>query len=231
MIKNKKNYSLFFGNAKNCSVHYQSPMFKTFCSNVAKDLALKHFIALKQTHSTNGTIINDYSKKVSLFEQEGDFLITHQKHVGIAVLTADCLPIALFDTKNHIAAIVHAGWSGTVNGITKNVLQTMQQAYGASPGDIVATFGPSAKSCCYEIQADFLEHIKHLAPEEQTVIEKNNTLFFDVPGCNKQQLISLGIQKINIEEQHNVCTICNHQFHSYRRDKEKSLRQVTTIWL
>ncbi|MGC2425019.1 MAG: polyphenol oxidase family protein, partial [Nitrospirota bacterium] len=45
-----------------------------------------------------------------------DALMTDLKRVPIGVLTADCVPILLYDPKKSVVAAVHAGWAGTAKG-------------------------------------------------------------------------------------------------------------------
>ena len=50
---------------------------------------------------------------------KADAVITNQKKLPIAVLTADCVPILLYDYKKNIIAAIHAGWKGAFKGIIK----------------------------------------------------------------------------------------------------------------
>ena len=44
-------------------------------------------------------------------------IITNQEKLPIAVLTADCVPILLYDNKKNMIAAIHAGWKGAYKGI------------------------------------------------------------------------------------------------------------------
>ena len=49
-------------------------------------------------------------------------MITKMNGVALSVVTADCVPIILYDIKNEIVACVHAGWKGAFSGIIKNTI-------------------------------------------------------------------------------------------------------------
>ena len=49
-------------------------------------------------------------------------IITKIKGFALGVVTADCVPILLFDYQNKIVGCVHAGWKGAFKGIIKNTI-------------------------------------------------------------------------------------------------------------
>ncbi|MFH1831520.1 MAG: polyphenol oxidase family protein [bacterium] len=256
MLNTKAAFPIFFGDKHTCPVDWRTPEFHTCCIELAQKLGATHLIALKQVHGTDGLCIDNTSKllqdknnvqsqditntpqsieknvHISLYKTSGDYLITNQKNVAIAVVTADCLPIIIHDSINNAVAVIHAGWPGTVTGITEKALRAMQEAFGTDPAQVHVYFGPSAKTCCYEVQENFYAKFspipaKQLAHIEQSIISRDNKLFFDNPGCNKLILHACGVPEAHIHTEHNICTICHHEYHSYRRDKENALRQLT----
>ena len=53
---------------------------------------------------------------------KADAIITNQKKLPIGILTADCVPILLHDSKKNFIAAVHAGWKGAFKGIINKVI-------------------------------------------------------------------------------------------------------------
>ncbi len=197
--------------------------FKPICDMLkVQDLAF-----LNQTHSTDGMIIAD---KIPAFDEDGDYLITDKKSIGIGVMTADCLPIIVYDSKNHVAAIAHAGWRGTVGEVAIKTVQNMQQVFGTSLAQIGVFFGPSAKQCCYVVDELFVSNIKEFTLQ---VIERNRNgaLCFNLPGLNELQLHRMGIPKAALNKDYNLCTMCDEQFFSYRRQGQQAGRQMSIIAL
>jgi len=228
------NIQTFFGDATTCTFKHKSPDFNDWCHYVVKNKKLSHLVFNRQTHSAIGNLITEIKNlnPVSIFENNGDFLITNKPGVALGVLTADCLPIIFYDSKNQVIAIVHAGWRGTIANICKQTIQRMQKKYKSNVKDFYIWLGAGARHCCYQVQPDFMNHLKKIS--DQNFIEKrNDKLFFDNTKLNIAQLLSLGILQEQINTTRNVCTICNQQFHSYRRcqDKANYQTQATIVWL
>lgn len=204
-----------------------APQFK----DAAGKMQLKHLMALKQVHGVAGKVFKsteDFACRPYSFE--GDYMITSVPHAGLAVATADCLPIIIYDEKNHVVAAAHAGWRGSVAGIAEKVLTEMQKNFGTKPEDCQVIFGPAAGPCCYEVDDNFVQNI---APEyqEETVVRRGGAYFFDNTHYNCLQLRRLGVPAEKLDKNAALCTICLPQFCSYRRDKERAQRQMTIVAL
>ena len=81
-------------------------------------LNFKKIILLNQIHSNKFHFI-DKNLKLKKNNFEGDALITNKKEFPIAILTADCVPILIYDEKEKMIAAIHAGWKGAFKGIIK----------------------------------------------------------------------------------------------------------------
>ena len=156
----------------------------------------KKIILLNQVHSNKFHYIGMHSKLNNKFE--GDALVTDKKGIPIAVLTADCAPILIYDNNKEMIAAIHAGWKGAYKGIVKKVVKFMIKK-GCSPINITAAIGPCISNNHYEIKEDFInKFIKK---------DKNNKIFFKKTkhrsyfNLNKYiyfQLKSLNIKNIDI---------------------------------
>ena len=69
------------------------------------------------------------------------------------MLVADCVPIVLYDPAAHVLACVHAGWRGTVAGVTGAALDAMA-GLGTRPGDVIAGIGPAIGPDRYQVGED-----------------------------------------------------------------------------
>ena len=74
---------------------------------------------MSQTHSNKVIIIDKNNINNNNFKS--DALITKIKNVAIGVLTADCVPVILYDEVNQIIGCIHAGWKGAISGIVENL--------------------------------------------------------------------------------------------------------------
>lgn len=231
MVINNKKYLVFFGDKQSCAVDYKTEEFDTFCNVFSQKHELNKVLFNKQIHTATGSVISSFSAAQSFKNicNDGDFLITDQKKIGLGILTADCLPIFFYDSKNQIIAAIHAGWRSSVLGICKTTLDTMNQKYGTVAQDVEVFFGPCAKSCCYEIQPDFLEKLKPLKCADKIIQKRNDKLFFDNVFFNMHLLKSIGFNTKKINRDYNLCTICNLCFNSYRRDNQTKYRQISFI--
>ncbi len=188
---------------------------------------------LKQVHGTDGYVINssDHARAFGVRQQEGDFLVTAVPGVVLCVTTADCLPIIFYDRARRMCGIAHAGWRGSVADITGATLASMQANFGTKPGDVQILFGPSARSCCYRVQEDFVPNFKSFSFAGRLFRREDQELFFDLPLFNRLQLEKHGVAPAAIDERYNVCTICNPAFCSVRREGQQTGRQITAVAL
>lgn len=180
-----------------------------------------------QVHGNTGRTITEenFQHHQKCLLHDSDYLITNLPRIGIGVLTADCLPIALADEKNGAIGIVHAGWRGTVGKIVINAINQMKQLYGTSISDLQIFFGPCALPCCYEVDEPFICQL----PEWAHLALKNN--HFNLALCNEFLLKENGVIPEQINKSHCKCTICNNHFCSYRKNPGNKTRQMSIIWL
>ena len=201
-------------------------------SRLKASFGLHDLMFLHQIHSDKGVLVDQDCLGINRpFKVDGDYLVTAMKHVGIGVMTADCLPIMLYDSQNKSVAAIHAGWRGSVAGIAVKALEHMQEACGTQPSAITVFFGPSARVCCYEVSKGFEEHLAGFSwlDKQQVLVQRDNKLFFNVPLFNQLQLEAAGVANAAISTEYNLCTMCDSSFYSSRRDN--SGRQMTVIWL
>ena len=156
----------------------------------------KEIILLKQVHSNKFYYISKHSKVHNKFE--GDALVTNKRGLPIAVLTADCAPILIYDENKKMIAAIHAGWKGAYKNIVKKVIKFMIKK-GCSPHNITAAVGPCIASNNYEVKKDFKN--KFIKKDKKNIIffkKTNNKNYFSLNEYIHFQLKSLDIKKIDI---------------------------------
>ena len=215
MIKSKKLAKLknlkhgFFNSSGGKSKGiYQSlncgPGSKDLSVNVKKNLEVvkkkisnsaKNIFLLNQIHSNKLVYIDNNYKLIK--KPKADAVITNQKNLPIAVLTADCVPILIYDNKKRIVAAIHAGWKGAFKGIIDKVIKFMVKK-GCSLKNITAAIGPSISVKNYEIKDDFMK--KFLKKDKKSLkyfkIE-NNKLYFDLSQYVYSQILQNKIKNID----------------------------------
>jgi len=175
-----------------------------------------------QTHTSKVVFADESLRGVGTVKPKFDFgvdgLVTNVKNLLLSVRTADCVPVLLCDTDKKVCSAVHAGWRGTIGGITKNAVALMTEQ-GVKPENILVAIGPCIGKCCYEVGNELygefvsknIEYSKFFTP----IGEK---YMLDLNLANKTILIEAGInpQNISVAE---ICTKCNGElFFSHRRN-------------
>ena len=110
----------------------------------------KRLILMHQTHSNKVIEINDsnINKKIN-----SDAMITKYKKVALGVLTADCVPILIYDKRNKIIGCIHAGWKGALSGIIKKTIIRIKKKN--TKNNIFASVGPCISTKSYEVDLNF----------------------------------------------------------------------------
>ncbi|MBA4416471.1 MAG: peptidoglycan editing factor PgeF [Syntrophus sp. (in: bacteria)] len=184
--------------------------------------SLKDLVIMDQEHGDRVHIVQNGERPLS-----GDGIIVMEKGVAGIIKTADCLPVILVDPDLPVAAVVHAGWRGTVQRIAGKAIQQMV-ASGAARKRIIALLGPAIGPCCYEIQEDVQDIFRKEGFSEEIVYSRKGSLFLDIKKANIEALKAEGIEEIY---DIGLCTYCTGElFHSYRRgDRDK--RQINFVSL
>lgn len=164
---------------------------------------------------------------------ENDAVVADVSGVALTVLTADCVPILIADRTRRAAAAVHAGWRGTALEIGKKAVRAVGDAFGSSPGDLVAAVGPSIGPCCYQVGPEVLEAMRSVFPWADSYIKRgaDEHGHLDLQGINREALVDAGLDRERVEVV-SRCTACDEGlFYSYRRDGDGTGRMLSAIVL
>ena len=137
---------------------------------------------------------------------DADGLMTAIPGVILAVFTADCIPVLLYDPRRRVAAALHAGWRGTAAGIVTVAVGQMTSTYGTDPADILAAIGPGIGPCCFETHDDVPDAMRSaFGGGAETYIEPRGEKWtVDLKGVNAWRLREAGVRGENID----VCPVC-----------------------
>lgn len=184
---------------------------------------IQYFGQVSQVH---GNDIVEIKNKTELAKgiPQADGIMTNLKHTALLIRTADCLPIFIYDSTIEAIGLIHAGWRGSHQNIVIKAIHKMAAEYGSNTKNIQALFGPCIGSCCYEVGEEFNRYF----PSE--VVVRGSRLFLDLKAVNRNQLLSLGVAKENIKDVE-ICTCCNKQYFSYRREGAKAGRMVSLMMI
>jgi purine-nucleoside/S-methyl-5'-thioadenosine phosphorylase / adenosine deaminase len=154
--------------------------------------------------------------------EAADGAVTTVNGAAIAVLTADCAPVALASPEGVLGA-AHAGWRGLRAGVIESTVQAMRRL-GATRVD--AVLGPCIHPCCYAFgEDDLTEMASRLGPQVRSV-DTSGRPALDLPAGVRAALHAAGATFVGDAS---VCTSCSDRHWSWRADHTPR-RQATVVW-
>ena len=213
-------------------------------------------VTLRQIHSDLIHVVR--SRQPGVLKQSrltGDGLVTDLTGVALGILTADCFPVLLVDTRHRAVGAFHAGWRGTVKRIVEKGVGIMRLEFGSRAEDIYAAIGPGIQSCSFEVgeeveeafhsQFDYAAELFHRVQESDPVREKYPLLFLnqrppghgnpciklhlDLREANRRQLLATGVPAANIAALEG-CTVCSpRKFFSHRKEMGQTGRMLALV--
>jgi polyphenol oxidase len=160
---------------------------------------------------------------------EADAAWTRQRNLGLAVLTADCVPVVICDRAATVVAVAHGGWRGLVGGVLGNLVAALP----ARPRDLVAWLGPAIGPLAYEVGKDVADAVSAL-PDGRALAAAclqpaaaAGKHYLDLFALSEGLLAASGVSAVTTER---LCTFSDRRFYSYRRDGSTG-RMATLAWL
>ncbi|NLG44917.1 peptidoglycan editing factor PgeF [Gordonia sp. (in: high G+C Gram-positive bacteria)] len=191
---------------------------------LARDLgaAPERVVWMEQLHTRTVTVVDG---PVTEPVPATDGIVTTQRDLILAVLTADCVPVLLSDDEAGVVAAVHAGRVGARVGIVPEALRVMI-GLGARPERIGAFLGPAASGERYEVpvamQADVEKHLPGSACRTS-----KGTPGLDLRAGIRRQLLDAGVAAVGMDPR---CTIGDPSLFSHRRGAPTG-RLASVIWM
>jgi len=199
----------FFNNKGGCSTGiYKSlncgPGSKDNKTKVIKNLRIaknkinknsKNVFLLNQIHSNKFVFINKFTKYQK--KKKADAIITDTPKLPIAILTADCAPILIYDKQKKMIAAIHAGWKGAYKGIISKVINFMVKK-GCEKKNMIAVVGPCISQKSYNVRENFER--KFLNKDKRNKIffkKRKNLIYFDLSKYIKSQLKLMKITNLD----------------------------------
>lgn len=154
----------------------------------------------------------------------GDAVVTQEKGVVCAVMTADCLPIFACNSSGTQVGVAHAGWKGIVNGVIESFVGQFESS------DLLVHFGPAISQANFEVGDDVFQQFTTKDPKlDQAFVAKGDKYQLDIYQAARIILNGLGVQSISGGDE---CTYAQKdKYFSYRRDGNHSGRMAHLIWI
>jgi YfiH family protein len=154
--------------------------------------------------------------------EAADAAVTTASGAALAVLTADCAPVALASPEG-VLGVAHAGWRGLRAGVVPAVVTTMRRL-GATR--IEAVLGPCIHPCCYPFGADELDSMEARLGSQVRGTDRHGEPALDLPAGVRAALNSSGATVVGDAA---TCTSCSDGHWSWR-ESETRHRQATVVW-
>lgn len=160
-------------------------------------------------------------------EPEADAAVTAVPGAVLAVLTADCLPVALAARDGRQVGVAHAGWRGLAAG----VLEATVAAMGLPGSELQAWLGPAAGPTAYEVGAEvrqaFVDGDADAA--DCFAATRPGHWHMDLYALARRRLCAAGLAASDIHGG-GLCTISDpDRFYSHRRDARTG-RMATVVF-
>lgn len=196
----------------------------------ALDRSVASIFDVWQVHSAHA-IYADAPRDLTTEPVQADIILTDKPEVTLYMRFADCVPVLFHDPKKSVVGIAHAGWLGTVRGVSTAAVEAMQSGYGCKPEDIMAAIGPSIGPDHYEIGYDVITQVQSVFGRDanQLLHSQKGRMHFDLWKANRLQLEKAGVEQIETAE---VCTACHlEDWFSHRAERGKTGRFGALIGL
>jgi YfiH family protein len=164
------------------------------------------------------------------FQEEGDGLATASKGIVLAVASADCVPLILFDPQARAGAVVHAGWRGTLSLIAREAAEFLRKEWGSPSRDLLALIGPGILPCCYRVGPELVRAFRDSEIRWGGMVRtEGEESYLDLPGANRHLLEEAGLRPDRIFSSE-LCTRCRGDlFPSFRREGASAGRLLSFL--
>jgi polyphenol oxidase len=151
-----------------------------------------------------------------------DGAVSAADNTALAILTADCAPVALTSPEGVIGA-VHAGWRGLAAGVVEATVAAMRSLGATS---VVAALGPCIGPECYLFGAAELEGLVDRFGAGVRGRHRSGGPALDVPATVRAALDRAGAVLVSDA---GVCTACSAEHWSWRARGDRQ-RQAMVVW-
>ena len=190
---------------------------------LAKIGVARPFVSASQPHETKIEVVSRAGRV-----EGADGLIT-KDDLTLAVKTADCIPLMLFDRKNGAISAIHVSRQNLTSGIISKSLKSALENQKLDPADVSIFFGPHIHRENYQVKDEVIEKLVG-TKWEQFLSQKDDKTFFDLAEAAKSELEAIGLKRDNIVDC-GIDTFTDNRFYSARRQAgNPSARFVTVIF-
>jgi len=188
-------------------------------------------LTLRTVRQVHGDEIIVVDRSSWTAQPEADGMITADTDVLLGIVSADCVPVLIVAPQHGLVASLHAGWRGTLKGISVRAVEKLKTNWNVPPTSLWVALGPAIGGCCYEVGAEVGEAMAQRWNLGDSVAwqPRGEKGLLDLRTVNLAQLIAVGVLRNRIQLV-GPCTFCDSErFASYRREGSAASRQLSVI--
>ena len=171
----------------------------------------------RQTHTDHVVRMEDCGRP-----EDTDAVFTDVPGLCLAVKTADCIPVLLYDNENRSVAAIHAGWKGTVQYIVEKTVRAMR----SRGSDLSAIIGPGISLDSFEVGDEVYERFMQAGFPMERIARKPGKWHIDLWDANRWILEQCGVCDIHIA---GIDTMTSPLYYSARRETINTGRNYNWI--
>lgn len=193
---------------------------------VANNITFQNHVCMKCDHGEKISPI-DWTNSSDYFgatTQEGmilsEVLVTQEKGLALMLLTADCLPVSLYDPVTETIALAHFSRETIAKALPQKTIDFLQKNFSVEPKNLIIKIGPHIHTDSYSFplpQPDLHELIQPFTTKTDTHI------FIDLVSACTKQLVDTGITSQNISVSTIDTAVSPDHFSYYQNKRENSI--------
>ena len=199
------------------------------------EISTDNIYFMQQIHTDDVVVLEDILENKTVLLKNNtlpncDGVITAISGVYLAVRTADCFPLLVYDSTKNVIAAVHSGRDSTKLKIIQMIIQIMIKRFQCNPIDIKIEIGAGICENCYEVSDDIaLDYYRigdFQSPPCTDGVPPSKYINGETPLVQSNRLnlkkniidtaLSNGILSTNITS-NDICTYESKQHFSFRR--------------
>lgn len=208
------------GSMKNNGVFHT----ETIAHFLQKNAVEQSLVVMNQVHGTTVQVV-EHMQNTPFTQTDG--IICKERNIALGVVTADCLPIVLFDPEQNVYSAVHAGYRGLYDGIIDVTLKKYDEM-GSTRSNILVGVGPAIGVCCYNISDERADMFAERFGKE-FIEYRDDKRYLDLKKIAMMECITRGVtsEKISVQD---ICTQSSlDTYFSYRGDSTETFGELITV--
>ena len=194
-------------------------------------ITLEEYVPMHCDHGEHIVVVDHATAATQHNGIPAEVLVTKSKNVALFLLTADCLPISLYDPVTETIALAHVSRKTFTQNLVQKTIGFLHTHFSIEPTNLLIHIGPHIKKESYAFALPLQEEHVELTP---FMYIENKYAHIDLEKGSVTQLTILGVPKENITVSPIDTATSKEHFSYFRAKKEASdttLRMATVLMM